>query len=356
MRVSLHPRSGLFVLCLVLAVVGTGTLRQVSAVTYDQVVDAEERFYVVPGGWLEALSCGYNEALGMALWVKAVLYFSWRWTSEASGLRDDPSFDYRLMSSVVALNPRVPRFYEEGSTFILFQSDGITGESVEYGIELLEDGLQWMPDRGDLTCSLGMYHYYEMEPFLPADSDDPKRRYHKREGARLIRRSSLMDHAPSYASGLGLALSEREEGFDDVLIGHLEAMLAKDLKPSVRRRVERKLQEALGSAAEVRLAFFERVRSQWRSELPFVSFELFLLLRGDVSVSEIVEPLDWSNRVLGIVNGAEGVGGAGSARAGLDAAPVSGSSGTRGSGDAGLADGGRVEETRGSAAETEASR
>jgi hypothetical protein len=82
----------------------------------------------------------------------------------------------------------------------------------------------------------------------------------------------------------------RREGLDDLIIEHLRALLVQETDPEIRRTLEAQLRDELGEAAERDIAVTGRLERRWRSEMPFVPFDMFLLLEPGVVLGDGVEP------------------------------------------------------------------
>jgi hemoglobin-like flavoprotein len=213
------------------------------------------------------------------------------------------------LSTAAELDPKFRRLYTNGSGLTLFQRNGVvTKETVKATIDLLERGAREFPEDGEIAFQLGFMHYYEMEPFLPEEKDDPKRRFHKEHGARLIRQAALMDGVPSYAALLSTSLLNKE-GLDDLMIEHLKAMLVKETNPVVRETLLHQLRREVGKAAEREIELSEKLVARWRANMPFVPFDIYVLIDRDYPVEELIDPLWWSNRYLGLVEESQDVDG-----------------------------------------------
>jgi hypothetical protein len=269
---------------------------------YDNVVDDDERYYLPSAGWLGAFSAGYNEVVTDFVWVKTVVYFGGSFLSSKDESNEDESssFTVNYLSTAAELDPKFRRLYTRGSGLTLFQKNGVvTEKTVKASIDLLERGARAFPDDGEIAFQLGFMNYYEMEPFLPKEKDHPTRRFHKEHGAELIRRAALMDRAPSYAAGLSFSLLSKE-GLDDLIIEHLKKLLVKETNEKIRETLLYQLRKEAGKAAEREIETSEKLLTEWRENLPFVPFDLYLIIARDFPVDELINPLWWTNRLLGL--------------------------------------------------------
>ncbi len=282
---------------------------------YDAILADDDRYYLPSADWLRVFSAGYNEVGADAIWIRTVLYFGQYVVADKDDNREsdkkkDASFTVSYLITAADLDPKFRRLYTYGSGLTLFQKSGmITEESVKATIDLLERGTREFPDDGEIAFQLGFMHYYEMEPFLPEEEDNPTRRFHKERGVQLFRRAALMDRAPPYAALLSSTLLSKE-GLSDLVIEHLKAMLVKETSPEVRETLLHQLRREVGKAAEREIELSEKLVAKWRANMPFVPFDLYVLIDRDYPVEELIDPLWWSNRFLGLVEesqDAEGV-------------------------------------------------
>lgn len=278
-------------LCVVLATV----IGSRAASLRERVMTDDERYYLPPPAWLRAFSAGYTEVAADLVWIKTLVYFgqSYKGSAQESG-----GFTTNYLLTASKLDPRFRSIYTYGSALTLFQNKGRpTQKTVEMAIDLLERGVSVFPDDGEILCQLGFMHYYEMEPFLPEDEDDPKRKHHKESGIQYISRGALMSGAPPYAARLSASLTT-QNGMDEFVIEHLKALLAQETDPDLRKLLARKLRKALGKAAERDIAETERLRKQWADTMAYVPYDFFLILQTDPPLQELIDPLYRWNRML----------------------------------------------------------
>jgi hypothetical protein len=289
---------------------------------FDRIVEFDDRYYLPPPIWLRAFSLGYNEALADALWVKAVIYFGGLYQRRTRSEREAvaagkairkrrAAHTARYITAITDLDPRFVRAYLVGSKFVLYHKRRVDRETVETAIEVLERGIEVFPHNGEITFSLGFFYYYELPPYL---EDKAARRESRDRGARLLRRAGAMDDAPPYAALLGVSVLQRE-GLDDLVVEHLRTMLIAETDPKIRRSLERQLKKELGKAAERDIRRSRALQERWKQEMPYVSFDLFTLLRSDDAhqPAQVLDPLWLADRQLGLLDdedaGAEEPGG-----------------------------------------------
>jgi hypothetical protein len=154
------------------------------------------------------------------------------------------------------------------------------------------------PDDGQIAFNLGFIHYYELARFLPSDPQNPVRKWHRQQGVRLIRRASLMPDAPAHVSALAATLMKRN-GMEDLVVTHLENLLLKETDPRIRETLALQLRNASGQAAERAIALTSELQDEWRKKLPFVPFDLFLVVDGLLEpVANVLNPLHVTDELL----------------------------------------------------------
>lgn len=264
---------------------------------FERVVSDEDRYYLPPASWLRAFSAGFNEAVADLVWVTTIVYFGERvaFASKDPQRRFEPGREesakhtVNYLAVVTSLDPMFRNAYDSGSRLTLYHKGRITRPTVDMAIELLERGIGRFPDDGGMTFTLGFLYYYELEPFLPPGSEEMRRA--KARGTELIARAAHLPGVPAYVALTSSSLLRRE-GLDDLVIEHLRAMLLKETEPLIRASLEEQLRRALGAAAERDIAIAARLERRWRDEMPFVPFDLFLMLQPEIpwSARGVTEP------------------------------------------------------------------
>jgi len=262
-----------------------------SAGLFQTVVSDEDRYYLPPPAWLRAFSMGYNEAVADIVWVTTIVYFGARAEfskrrSGDPGIREGAAsaqFTVNYLAVVTSLDPRFRKAYSDGARLTLYHKGRITRRTVEMAIELLERGLAQYPNDGEIAFTLGFLYVYELDPFLEPGSAALAEAREK--GVDFIRAAATMPGAPPYVSIMSSSLMRRE-GLDDLIIEHLRALLVQETDPEIRRTLEAQLRDELGAAAERDIAVTSRLERRWRSEMPFVPFDMFLLLQPGVVLGD----------------------------------------------------------------------
>jgi hypothetical protein len=274
------------------------SFRQKSASARNEVFTEDDRYYLPPSDWMRVFSLGYTEAAADLIWVETILYFGRKMTSQKHP--DESQYMMNYLLCAVDLDPKFRNCYVTGSTLTLFQDHGkVSEKSIQAALELLDRGIREFPDDGELYFSLGFMHYYEMKRFLPDNPDDPKTKKHRELGRYYIGRAALMDGAPPYAAVLSMTLMMKG-GMDAAILEHLKAMLLRETDRTIRADLIARIRAEVGKAAEADIAETERLQAAWRNDLPYVPYDFYLALNTDAPVEERLDPLYFSNQLLGL--------------------------------------------------------
>ncbi len=288
-------------ICLGLLLFGAMIPLRASTVSlHDRVVDDVDRYYLPPADWLRVFSLGYNEAAADFVWIKTIVYFGDIALKDWGRGQQTPvdNFTMNYMRTAAELDPKFRAIYSRGGVLTLYHRGEITEQSVKLAIEVFELGTKQFPNDGEITFHLGFMHYYEMEPFLPRQKNHPTRRHFKERGAYLLSKAALMPNAPQYASVLSSTLLYRL-GLNNLVIEHLKALLITETNPDIRRTLAFQLKRELGKAAKRDIELTDRIQAEWRREMPYVPFDLFLILNpGDPGINELLDPLYTTNQLL----------------------------------------------------------
>ncbi len=277
------PILGLALFC------GAILARSSTAQIYDRILTEEDRYYLPPATWLRAFAIGYNEAAADVLWATTLVYFGGKenWIKRGSN-SDEPAntavHTVNYLDLVTSLDPRFRGAYRSGGRLTLYHRGRITRQSVEMAIALLEKGLLNFPDDGEIAFNLGFLHYFEMIPFLPGPVSSPQKKRSRQKGVAILRRAAHMNDSPAYSSILSSTLMIRE-GLDNLVVEHLKAMLIHETNPSIRNSLEAQLRREIGKAAERDIKHTRELLSEWKREISYVPFDLFLLTRPNTPVT-----------------------------------------------------------------------
>jgi hypothetical protein len=282
------------VLALALLAVIPG-LRNHAAARFESVRTDADRFYLPPPLWLRLFSLGFNEAVADLVWIKSIIHFGKNFT-----IKDQERFVTNFVESAIELDPRFRSIYVAGAVLTMYQDRGKPSKkTLLMAIDILERGHKEFPNDGNIAFNLGFAHYSDMWGHISTDLNDPETKFHLERGRKLIRKSALMPGSPPYAALYSLSLLS-EETRADLRIEHLQALLVSETNPEIRKSLIEMLHEELGAAAKRDIETTSRLQEAWRSEMPFVPYDLYMLIRSKYSSADILDPMVYFDRILGI--------------------------------------------------------
>lgn len=273
-----------------------------SSAIYRKILAEDERYYLPSAKWVRFFCLGANEAAADLVWIKTLIYFGGQTLKGWKNGETEDLFTAKYMLTAAELDPHFYSVYKRGAALTMLQHGKVTRESLKTSIKLIERGLEHFPDDGDLMFDLGFFHYYEMRPFLPKDPDHPKRKFHRERGVRLIRQAALLGGGPPMAPLLASTLLKRE-GMDELVVEHLKSQLAVETDETVRFHLIEQLRQAAGEQAKRDIQQSNELLREWKDEMPYISYDLYSVLRSEVSLEEVKDPLYFTNRILGIHEG-----------------------------------------------------
>lgn len=270
-------------------------LRRDAAARFAAVQTDEDRFYLPPPRWLRFFSLGYNEALADLIWIKSILHFGKGFT-----MKGGERFVTDFVASAIELDPHFRNIYVSGAVMTMYQDRGKPSKkTLLMAMDILERGLRVFPNDGDIAFNLGFMHYSDMWGHIPTDLTNPETRYHTERGLELIRKSALMPGSPPYAAQYSIQLLS-ESSRTDLRIEHLQTLLVGETNPEIRASLVERLKEELGDAAERDIETTNRLQEAWRAEMPYVPYDFYMLIRPDHPSEEILNPLLYFDRILGL--------------------------------------------------------
>ncbi len=230
---------------------------------------AEDDLLLLPrASALRALSLGHRELAADLVYLRAVIYFG----SEVAGQRE---FRWlaNYLRTIVELDPRWKTPYRWAGVATMYNGAAITRERVELSSWFLRQGIERFPDDWELPFMLGCNLLFETKPRDAAD----KARL-TAEAAEWIRRSALVGGAPPWAALLAATILKKQ-GREDAAVRHLEQVYYATSDERTRQEVRNRLVSLKAKIdfdreASDRAAF----EAAWRSELPYVSSNLFVLI------------------------------------------------------------------------------
>jgi len=117
------------------------------------------------GKLVKAMSLEYAPLMADIYWTRAVQYYG------DKRARHDPNFEllWPLLDVTTALDPNLLVAYRFGSTFLSEPSPRGAGHA-EFGIALLERGIQANPEYWRLYEDLGFIYYFELKDYAKASA------------------------------------------------------------------------------------------------------------------------------------------------------------------------------------------
>ena len=282
-------------------------LRKDFAQKFATVTTNEDRYYLPPPSWLRIFAMGYNEAVADSIWATTLIYFGGKriyYEKNADGSITPPEtaqYTTNHLKAVTSLDPRFKAAYLYGATLTMFHHGTITKETVKMSIDLLKTGLENFPNDGEIAFNLGFFYYSELPVFI-SKKDQPKEyKAAINTGIKIIRRSTLLEGAPSYASSMAGNLLEKE-GLENLMIEHLKAMLTKETNPAIRKRMYARLSKRISAAEQISIQKISRLYDDWKEHYVFAPFDLYLIISPsvDLTPASVASPLLAANKYLGL--------------------------------------------------------
>lgn len=262
----------------------------------------EDIFYIPKAKNIKPFLLGHEAFLADLTWIRTVGYFA----DELFG-RNQFRYLEGLLEFAIDLDPRFEKVYIWAGAILMYRGGRVTEEKILASTQILEKG--WKRIQND---PVGWKHIpeYWMIPQMIGFNYAVELRDKKR-GAPYIAATARIPGSPTiyktWAATLLKKAGELEEGAEmleamlavETLQAQLETVEGKGLKDKIRRRLQYYYARLYGKeGARKRLEMLEeRIRlllSEWKRDLNFVSFDLFLLLRTDSgSVDEEVLSDNW---------------------------------------------------------------
>ncbi len=258
-------------------------------------------YYVLDGQKIKPFLLGHEALLADLIWIRTLGYF-------ADEILSGGKFEFleKLVNLATDLDPRFESVYIWAGAITMYNSGAITKEKVEASNRILLKG--WNTIQNDPE---GWRHdpRYWMIPQMLGFNYAIELRDHEK-GAPFIAAVARIPESPdlykTWAATLFNKSGNLQAGIDvleDVLaIETLSSQLASIKENQIRQRImsrlnyyyERLYGEDGKKRVEVLKRTLEKLFWEWRNTLPYVSFDLFLLLRED-SPQKPLTPDLWSN-------------------------------------------------------------
>ena len=258
------------------------------ATIYKESATASNMYYLPTHAWLNVFSSGYNEATADLVWIKFIIYFSTAPKKEVKQgqfitkeflekQKKQPrlkNYTLNYITAATKLDPYFEAAYIHGSRLAMYHQGVLSKETIETSMKILEKGLSYFPDNGEMLFNLGFLYYYEIIPFIEDEDEIDKL---QRKGTRYIHKSSSSPDAPSYAAALSDQLLDRH-GMNDLMVEHLKHQVLIETDPDIRKIRLESLKHALGEQRQSDLVQLEQLHREWMADYPFVPIELFSIL------------------------------------------------------------------------------
>jgi len=309
-------RAGVWIASIAVAVLLTAQLHLVTRKDRVGFPEGTDTHYLPPEQALHLFSLGYKEALADLIWVKTVLYFGEKMASNR-----DYGYLTNYLDAVISLNPYFRRVYLWAGAVTMYNLKQITNESVWLSIKYLEKGREVFPRDWEILFALASNYLRELQ------SDDPDQTARWRQkGADYMWQAANVGGGPAYLHSLAAKVWS-ESGRWQVAYQRLQGIYQSTDNPEVRESVENRMAQLLltgtGQSMNVerlaaRIAFsggalggltplaaypeigfhlrlqesskseierFTReqraLEKEWKEELPYAPFDLFVILRAD---------------------------------------------------------------------------
>lgn len=229
---------------------------------------AVEEPYAPSPGMAPLLSLGYREAAADLLFFRLVGYFGGTGAT-SPGVAG-------LVEAILAMDPGYYKVYEWGGRAIIAARHGVTNETAERAVAILERGTARYPDDYRIPKLAGEILLFNIKP-----RDDAERTALRDRAARLLEAAVRKPDAPADAATLAADLRSKLGQRQRAIDGLREMML---ITPDVK--VQAQLAEKLAGleqadAAEVASELLEarkQFETTWRTERPALPASLYLLI------------------------------------------------------------------------------
>ncbi|MCU0659379.1 MAG: hypothetical protein MUF64_30195 [Polyangiaceae bacterium] len=237
-----------------------------------------------PPEQLPVLSLGYRSALADGIWASVLV-------NQGLHIKQRRRFEFasRYFESIFSLEPTYRQPYLLVETILTFGATKTQPQDVLDARRFLEQGLRERPNDAQLHLQAGSFLAYLAPSFLPED----QRPAWRLEGARLMARAGELGASDVNLQWHALASVRtlNRSGERAAAIAFLERIHEMTEDPELRAEVLRQLQSLQAEdAAERAKNSAQRFEEAWRSEFPFVSRAMVLLLGPGVDPAACAGP------------------------------------------------------------------
>ena len=230
-------------------------------------LETDESLYGLPAApWMVPLSLGYREALAGLVWTRVVVYYG-----EQAEKRGQGEHLEQYISAVTTLDPYFRRAYLWGSMAAIYAGTIIHEADVRLSIDILERGLRFFPDDGEMYFQLGFQRYVELRPFVSREQATELRR----QAADDFCTAALLGGGPAF-SALLCARVANDAGLEPLGQERLVQSLLFLEDENIRRRIRSRLNNAANEPVpnEVLEAMADW-RNAWQQQLPYAPSAFF---------------------------------------------------------------------------------
>jgi tetratricopeptide (TPR) repeat protein len=259
------------VVALLASMLVIGLVRPRAAASVAAVREESDSYPLPPPDQLEVVSLGYRSAAADLIWAYVMV---------AQGLRlsQHRRFEHgeRYFQSIFALEPTYRRPYLLLDTILTFGSTKGTPEDAWAARRLFEFGLAQRPTDAQLHVQAGSFMAYLAPGLLPESEHQAWRL----AGANLLLRAAELGatEATTWSGLAGVAVLNRN-GQREAAIAYLERVFEINEDPAIRNEIARQLRGLKGEETLDRAqASARRFETAWRSDLPFISRPMMLLV------------------------------------------------------------------------------
>jgi hypothetical protein len=261
------------------AVLGVAVLQPRLARTVRTVKEHEEVYAFPPPAELHAATLGWEAAAVDLLWAKLLIEYGTHW-SEHREFRDVPKY----VDAILELEPAYAPVYRFVDTMLAYRPLQGTEEDVRMARAYLERGTRERSQDVGVWIQYGQFLAFLGPSFL---HDEAERERWRKDGAMAI--GHAVDLGADADRALAAASMLTRAGATEPAIRFLEHAYAFTEHPSMHD-----VHEAIGSKLAALQASVMRdsadstaraVDARWRTELPFVTRDRYLLLGPKVDVA-----------------------------------------------------------------------
>ena len=264
------------------------------------LLETDDSAYYLPSEqFLIPMSLGYREAAAGIVWARLLVYFG-----EQHEVRGHFEHLEPYLIGVTRLDPYFYRAYTWGSMASIYNGTIIDRAGVEMSIRMLEAGLEYFPDDGDLHYFLGFQFYTELAPLFDDVGADAEAEAARRRGTDEICTGALLGGGPPYLPLVCANLAARG-GMADLARERLVQTYLNTEDERTRQRIVERLEQL--TDAEAAFSATRRLREhrlRWRAEMPYAP-GAFYVIAGPRPVMPLEDQVELPLPMDGIIRAQE---------------------------------------------------